>query len=313
MRTYLTFTLRGCKGIPLAVAVVGSFVMGGAGGDVAQAGQASPAFEAASVKPTSPYTTTGRLTGGPGTDSPGQFIATNVTLGLLLLKAYDLKSYQLIGPSLIDRNKYDIFAKIPPGTTKANINMMLQKLLAERFGMTVHRERRNLSLYELVVAKGGPKLRERSKAPDEAPAGTDAPSLARKVRVGKDDIPVPLPGARVMMSFPEKGVQHVTARGQTLAELIRLLEREIGRPLVDGTGLAGTYDFDLSYAMRPASGAAAASSAASPGAAAQTTVSDPAPALFDALVEQLGLRIASKKGSVEVLVVDKVNKMPTGN
>jgi uncharacterized protein (TIGR03435 family) len=313
MRTYITPNLRGRKWIPLAVAVLGSIVRGEAGGDIGQPGQALPAFEAASVKPTSPYTTTGRLTGGPGTDSPGQFIATNVTLGLLLLKAYDLKSYQLIGPSLIDRNKYDIFAKIPSGATTANINLMLQKLLAERFGMTVHRERRSLSLYELVVAKGGPKLRERSKALDEAPAGTVAPSPAKNLRVGKEGIPVPLPSARVMMSFPEKGVQRVTARGQTLAELIRLLEREIGRPVVDGTGLAGTYDFDLSYAMRPASGAAPTSSAGSSEPSVQTTVNDPAPALFDALVEQLGLRIASKKGSVEVLVVDKVNKTPTGN
>jgi uncharacterized protein (TIGR03435 family) len=321
----LSFATKILLAVAPTMAVAGPISIGEVEARAAQAQQApptAPAFEVASVKPTPPSATSGRYTGGPGTDSPKRFIATNCPLSLLLLKAYDLKSYQIVGPPSINRDRYDIFANIPPGATAAQIHVMLRNLLVERFGLAVHREKRNLSVYELVVAKGGPKMKEAPKTPNgeqdrAAPgSGTAMRPPGAKLILGKDGIPVPPPGTRVMMAFPVNGVMRVTARGQTVEELIRLLEREVDRPVVDRTGLTGAYDFDLSYAMHtaPEAPAGAAASAESFGQSGSlTTASEPAPTLFGALQGQLGLRLESNKVPVEVLVVDKVNRKPIEN
>jgi uncharacterized protein (TIGR03435 family) len=259
------------------------------------------------------------MAGGPGTNSPGQFTCAGANLRPLLLRAYDLMSYQLEGPPMIDSDRFDIDAKIPPGTTKEQFNQMLQNLLVERFGLAVHRETREMPLYELVLAKGGLKMKEAGKAAADAqaqpePAANGRPS-APQMTHNKDGLPEFPPGVPGMFAMPSGAPPNrftwLTARTQTIASLLNMLQFQIGRPVVNKTGLTGTYDFNLRYAISTAGAGSAAS--AEPPSAALDAASDPAPDLFRAFESQLGLKLESKKGPVEVLVVDRVNRTPTEN
>jgi uncharacterized protein (TIGR03435 family) len=236
--------------------------------------------------------------------------------------AYDLKPYQLDGPPSIDSEKYDIAAKVPPGTTREQFDLMLQNLMVERLGLVVHRETRELPIYELVVAKGGLKMKEAEKAAPDAraqpePAANGRPSGPQMTH-NKDGLPEFPPGVPGMFATaggaPPDRFSWVTARMQTIASLLNMLVYQIDRPVADKTGLTGLYDFNLRYAISNA-GAAGAGSAASadPPSAASNVASDPEPSLFAAFESQLGLKLEPKKGPVEVLVVDKVNKTPTEN
>ncbi len=103
-------------------------------------------FEAASIKPAAPSGIRNYvMRGGPGTDSPGQLTCFSITLKMLILRAWDLRDYQLVGPSSLDSDKYDIVAKIPSGSTKDQVNLMVQDLLADRFGLVFHKETRKTS------------------------------------------------------------------------------------------------------------------------------------------------------------------------
>jgi uncharacterized protein (TIGR03435 family) len=279
-----------------------------AAGLVAAAGAVGPEFEVASVKPAAPGQRplpgdcTGTLVGG-------QFHCASVTLKPLLLLAFGLKSYQFEGPGWLDSERYSIVAKAPSGAGSEQLNAMLQNLLASRFGMVVHWESREMAIYELVVAKGGLKMKEAEKAPAGAEAQPEPAANGRppapQMTHNKDGLPEFPPGVPGMFATaggtPPDRFAWVTARMQTIGSLLNMLQFQIGRPVVDKTGLTGIYDFNLRYE---------GGSAASPSADA---ASDPEPTLFEAFEKQLGLRFEAKKGPVEVLVVDKVNRTPTEN
>lgn len=180
---------------------------------------------------------------------------------------------------------------------------MLRNLLVERFGLVVHRETQNRPLYELVVAKGGPKLRE-YKVPASAPSKDGQ----RSVR-GKDGLPELTPGAVGVLVLPAGPNTRLSAGGVSLAELLRMLEIQIGRPVIDKTGLTGKYDFDVTWAMKRWT---------SPSYPAEPTAdtfdaTEFGPTLLTAFQSQLGLKFEPKDGPVEVLVVDHVSKAPTEN
>src|SRR5262249_3697028 len=130
----------------------------------AQTGNLQPSFEVASIKPAAPPSDPHRIMvgmrGGPGTPDPGQISYFNVTLRNVLMTAYDVKDYQISGPGWLGSERYDIIAKVPPGTTKEQLRLMLQNLLAERFQVSLHHESKELPMFALVVAKGGPKMKE---------------------------------------------------------------------------------------------------------------------------------------------------------
>ena len=108
-----------------------------------QAAADSPTFEVASVKPAEPQTGMAirvMMRGGPGTPDPGQLNYSNVSLKNVLMAAYAVKGYQINGPKWLDSERFDIVAKIAPGATKEQFQLMLQNLLAERFKLTLHRE-----------------------------------------------------------------------------------------------------------------------------------------------------------------------------
>src|SRR3954464_13945626 len=120
----------------------------------------SPSFEVASVKPASPDAAgrgmpalSGpademmRFKGGPGSNSPGRIDYSGVTLKMLLKRAYNVKPDQISGPGWLDTERFDIAAKLPPGTNMESLRLMLQDLLTERFQMRLHRETRTLPVY----------------------------------------------------------------------------------------------------------------------------------------------------------------------
>src|SRR5271157_230386 len=230
----------------------------------AQAAEDSPSFEVASVKPAAPITGNAirvMMRGGPGSPDPGQITYTNVTVKSVLMNAYGVKGFQISGPDWLDSERFDIVAKLPRGATKAEFMVMLQNLLAERFKLTLHREKKDLPMYALVVGKNGPKLKEsvEEPAPKEGeapkaggPAADDplAGAAMRRLPMGRDGFPVLPPGAGRggMMISLLSGNAHMAANGQPMAGLAEMLSNQLDLPVVDMTGLTGKYDFTLTYA-----------------------------------------------------------------
>jgi len=240
-------------------------------------------FDVASVKP-HPQSADGmmrvRMNGGPGTPDPGRLNYENVSLKAVLGKAFDVKSYQLTAPDWTDSERYDITAKIPQGTTKEQFGVMLQNLLAERFKLDYHRDKKELPAYVLVAGKNGSKM---------------------KVSEG------PAAGGTSMRMQPGKATMN--AAGVSMTQLVDMLANQVDRPIVDGTGLTGKYDFTLEFApeMRNMPGMPMM---AGGGPVAE---GESAPSLFTAVQEQLGLRLEPKKAALDLIVVDRLEKTPTEN
>jgi uncharacterized protein (TIGR03435 family) len=297
---------------------------------LAQTAENSPAFEVASVKPAAPIT--GNfirvgMRGGPGSSDPGQITYTNVTVKNVLMNAYGVKGFQISGPGWLDSERYDIVAKLPRGATKAEFMAMLQNLLAERFKLTLHREKKDLPMYALVVGKNGPKLKESVDDPAPKEGGpADGPAATMgKLTMGRDGFPV-LPAAAggrgAMAMTMMNGNARMTANGQTMAGLAEMLSGQLDLPVVDMTGLTGKYDYTLYFApeglagMRlpgglpppPPPGEAGGGMPAANAPDAQSN-----PNLFTALQEQLGLKLEQRKGPVDLLVIDHLEKAPIEN
>ena len=301
---------------------------------LAQTAENSPSFEVASVKPAAPIT--GNMIrvgmrGGPGSPDPGQITYSNVTVKNVLMNAYGVKGFQITGPGWLDSERYDIVAKVPRGATKAEFMAMLQNLLAERFKLTLHREKKDLPMYALVVGKNGPKMKE--SVEDAAPKGggpADGPAAVMgKPTVDRDGFPVLPPAAagRTAVSLAlMNGNVRMTASKQPMSGLAEDLSRQLDLPVVDMTGLTGKYEYTLSYApeggigFRPPPGIGLPPPAAPPageGGPGMPMAGAPdggsSPNLFTALQEQLGLKLEQRKGPVDLLVIDHLEKVPVEN
>lgn len=243
-------------------------------------------FEVASVKPAPPDARGMiRCTGGPGTSDPVSLTCENYSLSFLVMMAYNLRSFQLTAPAWMDTARYNVVAKIPPGTDRRQFGLMQQRLLAERFGLQVHFEKKDMTVYELTVAKGGPKLKESQEPVAEKPEAAWRP-------------PAGGPPVRTMA--------RVNRKGESVADLANFLSNQLGQPVTDATGLDGRYDYALSFLMEP--GGRAAGPLASNGPEPEFGIS-----LIDAVRDQLGLRLEKKKGQADVLVVDHAEKVPIEN
>jgi uncharacterized protein (TIGR03435 family) len=196
---------------------------------------------------------------------------TNTPLRVLITNAYRVQSDQLLGgPDWIRSERWDIEAKTEGATTTQQKFRMLQPLLEDRFKLKVHRETREMPEYRLVIAKRGSKLREFKKE--------DGDTRQMGTRIGRGLI---------------------DAHGTEFNELTFFLRSELGRPVVDATGLTGKYDFKLDWVpdeSQPNSGG----DAPPPDATGAS--------IFAAIQEQLGLKLEAMKGPVEVLVIDHVEK-----
>jgi uncharacterized protein (TIGR03435 family) len=245
-------------------------------------------FEAATVRPAGPDAPFARRQGGPGTADPSQINYSNVPLSDLVRAAYRLNLYELAAPAWMQNSGFDIVAKLPAGATFTQFRVMLQNLLVERFDLAVHREMRELPGYEIVVAKGGLKIKES--------ANTSASTANNRTENDRDGLPQLAPGSSGAYTFPIPNGTRYSFRQQPLLRLAELLPGWLVAPVVDKTGLTGTYDFNLTFTTR------------GPDAPA-----DSPPDLFTAVQQQLGLRLEQKKIPVDVLVVDRAGKTPKEN
>jgi uncharacterized protein (TIGR03435 family) len=267
-------------------------------------------FEVASIKPSPPPDGTGMSVysrGGPGSKDPGMWTCHNMSLSNLVSNAFQLRAKQLIAPDWMDQQRFEITAKVPDGATKEQFSQMLQNMLIERFGLKFHREKREVQGFELVLAKNGPKFKESEPEPpkDVAADPARAPQPMRP-NLGADGFPTMPPGQSGMIMMNNR------ARSQwmrtSMDSLAVNLAYQAGKPVNDGTGLKGKYDVALYWvpdSMRTTS-APSGGELAPPAEVA-------GPNLFTALQEQLGLKLDPKKVTIEVLVVDHAEKLPTEN
>jgi uncharacterized protein (TIGR03435 family) len=280
------------------------------------------------------------MNGGPGSRDPGQITVTNMGVGDLVANAYDVKSYQISGPPWMDSQRFDIVAKVPAGATKDDARVMWQNLLKERFGLALHHETKEMAMYALVVGKNGPKLKESVEDPPTAdgqassasgPSGPPPPPppgdgepRRMNLTVGKDGMPqlpagMRRPGVMMMMM---NGRMRMIGTKAPISRLVETLARQYDRPVTDMTGLTKNYDFTLDFA--PENGGMIKGLPMPPpgpspdgGGGAMHSPDPPAggevATLAVALQEQLGLKLEAKKGPVDLLVIDHLEKTPTEN
>jgi len=254
----------------------------------------APVFEVASIKPDK-YSN--RMFGF-GWFSPSRFTATGATVQRFIREAYGVEGDQIAAaPHWLNSERYDVDAKIDGSLAdelqKLTFDQrmledqrMLQALLADRCKLTLHRETKELPLYALVIAKNGPKLQE-AKPGDTYPdgiKGIDGRGRPDRMRIGRGLI---------------------TGQGVSIALLVRMLSRQqLGRPVLDKTGLTGKYDFTLQWTPDVRQ----APTAGEQGTDNTPTPDSSGPSIFTSIQEQLGLRLESQKGPAEILFIDLVEK-----
>jgi uncharacterized protein (TIGR03435 family) len=255
-------------------------------------------FEVASVRISGPDSKRDS-DGGPGTHSPTLYHFDRATLRDLISQAYEDSCYEIISKTELDRDRFDVRAKVPPGATREQFRAMLRDLLSTRFSLEARTEVRDLAAWEMTVAKGGLKITESGPAPEVGGAVRPGSNIT------PDGFPV-LPAGMAIWSmrvstvdgFP---VYRLAAQYQPVSVLADTLSSEGDPPIVDKTGLTGKYSFRLEYLKVPL----------------RKQTSDnrlpPAPELFTALEQQLGLRLTPKKLPFTVVVVDSVSRFPTEN
>jgi uncharacterized protein (TIGR03435 family) len=267
--------------VPARLAIAGLFI--GVLSAVGLRAQAPtvPAFEVASVK----INKSGDSNGGSSVRPGGRYIATNITLRALVRSAYGLLHDDQLsgGPSWINSQRFDIIAKAEgnPSTEvfRDQARLMLRALLADRFKLKVHNETRELPIYTLVIAKRDGKLGTQLRLSNLANC---------QAASARPDSNVPPCGG----GFARTG--HVAARALGFSVLVTAVSNVADRPVVDRTGLTGTFDWDLQWTPVQSLIAESTSDEIS---------------LVTALQEQLGLKLEAARGPVKVLVIDRAERL----
>jgi uncharacterized protein (TIGR03435 family) len=234
---------------------------------------AKPAFDVATIKPNE------NGGSGKGFGIRGRTFSTfNTSLADLIVFAYDVHSKQILGgPDWVDKEKYDITGV--PDTEGAPSNrqwkMMVQKLLAERFQLTFHNEKREMPVYVLSVAKGGPKNLKKSDA------------------IG-DGFSVPIRNVPGGFTMPIRNAEMGDFTSFALQGAV------LDRPVLDQTGITGRYDFTLTWAPNGTEFGG--------GLPPMAPTDNPPANLFTAIQEQLGLKLEAVRAPADVMVIDKAQK-----
>jgi uncharacterized protein (TIGR03435 family) len=274
-----------------------------------------------------------------------------MSLKELIATAYNVKPYQITGPSWIGGDqtydlsvqRFDIVANMPEGSSKDDAPKMLQALLAERFKLVVHRETKEHPVQALVVGKGGVKMKE--SPGDAPPLDLDEPLQPGEMQIDTPDGPARMTidqkNGHITMNLGTKGIitysvnaqtmmLHMTSSKTTMAALADMLTQMMtsmgggaggsGRQVMDMTGLKGNYEVALDFSMadmiaqaREQAGMGGGGGATSGSAAPEAMDPGGGGATVSDAVEKLGLKLESRKASVEQLVVDSAEKMPTEN
>jgi uncharacterized protein (TIGR03435 family) len=222
----------------------------------------------------------------------GRVRLQNSTLLDLIATAYSVRATQVSGPAWLSDQTFDIEAEVPDGTPKEELNAMLQSLLEERFGLKVHRGTQTGQGFALVVGKNGPRLK-----PAEPPAPAQGlTEEEQKAQVGKK-LQTSVAGMKGQQGPSASGSEATGGANTeswssiTTEELASQLVRFVEAPVIDETGLTGTYSVTIE---------------------ASKTADVPGGTVFDA-VEKLGLKLEPRKVTVDTVVVDQVSKTPTPN
>ncbi|HEX3374198.1 MAG TPA: TIGR03435 family protein [Edaphobacter sp.] len=254
-----------------------------------------PAFDVVSVKPNKSESGMIRIMG-----KPDGYAASNVSLKMLIQNAYGIREDLISGaPSWADSARFDIDAKVAGSDVEAlkkltpeQRRLILQPLLADRFKLKIHTETKQLPVYELVLAKGGSKLKEATPGDTYANGfkGPDGIGRGGMMRVGRGQL---------------------TAQAVPTTGLANMLSQQLHRTVLDKTGLTGKYDLELNWT--PDQGSDPMFKGPDGGQHSSDAAPDSSgPSIFTAVQEQLGLKLQSAKGPVETLVIDHV-EMPSEN
>jgi uncharacterized protein (TIGR03435 family) len=254
-----------------------------------------PSFDVASVK----QNTTGNDSGQWGImpPTPGRLRIANTPLRFILHYAFQIRDHQLIGaPDWIDSTSFDISATYPsdPPRTEDDRRAMLRTLLADRFGLTTHRERRKMPIYVLVMAR-----KDGRPGPHLVPSTIDCDQwiAEKRPQLGAESSSPVAPGGKRPVCRILTTRRFISAGTQTMQQLADVLQVLAGRPVADRTGLTGAFDFDLQWTSGPI---ALAAGTPSP--------TDDGPSIFAALQEQLGLRLERGRAPFDVVIVDAVRR-----
>jgi uncharacterized protein (TIGR03435 family) len=310
---YATSILLVCAGVAGLIGAISPLTV------IAAPQEARPSFEVASVKQNKsdapPYSNFPLNTGDPYVENGGHFVATNWPLVTYVFFAYKLMGNQgrsLLSqlPSWATTDHFDIEARATGNPTKDQMRSMMQSLLAERFKLGLHTEKRETPVLAFVLAKAGktgPQLQPHAAAtacqPNAVPApGDHIPSTFQQIVSGD------MPGlCNVILGLPPRvpGRSRLAGRNVTIGYMADMFSQRVdrGRPMIDATGLAGKFDFDLEFVPEAPAGVAAGVNAAP---------ESEGPTFEEALNDQLGIRVESTKSLTDVLVLDHVER-PTEN
>ena len=261
-------------------------------------------FDVASIKPTGTVSTPDRRS--YGNPSPGQYLARNTPLLLFIEQAYKIRTGQVVGgPDWIRSDGYDVAAKAEVGGQEGTSRregtqpmfprdrLRLQAFLQQRFELIVHRETRKLPVYEVTIAKGGPKIQPQScVAFDEDRPAANKPGSPRPAYCG-------------LAPYEQNGIRfRMVGSGVTMAQLFEQLSNFSELPLVDRTGYTGVFNATVEWYTNPLSAPIGPNNA---------SASEPlGPPLATALQRQLGLKLRRRRSPTEVLVIDRVER-PSAN
>jgi len=203
--------------------------------------------------------------------------------------AYRVKDFQIEGPEWMETARFDVEGKFPEGATEAQVPEMLQSMLADRFKLTTHRETKEHAIYALVPAKGGPRLK---KAEPPAPGATGPR------------------GGGMNVQIDESGA-HLKAASATLSMISEMLSRFSELPVVDKTGIEGDYQFDL--VMSPETLRGIRAMGGGDHGPAEGGASPEGAGTIHEAVQKYGLKLERRKAPMEIIIVDRVEKLPTEN
>jgi bla regulator protein BlaR1 len=234
--------------------------------------------------------------------SPHGFTATNATLQTVLGVAYGVQKDLVSGaPDWVDSDKYDIDVALPDSTAEdapkagagigvQRLRLMLQALLADRFKLSLHQETRDLSVYELVVAEGGPRLKQAAPAVMNTNGNQNFQGRVHKERMMK------------------MGPGELTGQGATLEPLAEQLSFQLGRTVVNKTGLTGNYDFSLRWTPGESEMGMMKLMGSKPDGDSRPLPEASGPSIFTAIQEQLGLKLEAQTTPMSILVIDHVER-----
>jgi uncharacterized protein (TIGR03435 family) len=247
--------------------------------------QTTPAFEVASIRPS---TDDLRAEDRSEVQPSGLFLVTNTTLDDLVRGVFEVQRHELVlgdrVPFWFGSQRWDIVGKGPPITDETAqrplLLMMMRNLLIERFKLVTRRETRDTQVYALVISRADRRLGSQMR-----PSSTDCAAMLKAFKAT---------GARQTPDSPVCGLRNQRTRlwgtGILLTDLTRILSLSAGRPVVDATGLTGSFDIDVKFTLDDPSDLARGA------------------ALVTAIQDQLGLRLEPRRAPLDVLVIDSVER-----